>query len=87
MYTSRILVSCTRSLRLLLAFAFLCAGVSNAQKLSQDPGHKEYLSISGVRFSSPNGFDAQRFKTEANVAYVPHQKYDLGLFVAAPNKA
>lgn len=65
----------------------MCVGISSAQKLDQDPGHREYLSVNGVKFSSPNGFDAQSLKTKEQVAYVRHQKYDLGLLVAVPEKA
>jgi hypothetical protein len=60
---------------------------SNAQELDQDPGHKEYLSINGLRFSLPNDFDTRRLKATDQIIYVPHEEYDLGLFVAVPDKA
>lgn len=65
-----------------LAIVILCVFGSHAQTFNQDPGHKEYLSVNGVKFSSPKGFDAQRLTTNEKVAYVPHEKYDLGLLVA-----
>ena len=82
---SRNAVICTH---LLAALAVLVLYVfsSLAQTFNQDPGHKEYVSVNGVKFSSPNGFDTQRLKVNENVAYVPHQKYDLGLLVAASEK-
>lgn len=64
----------------------LCVCSSHAQTFNQDPGHKEYLSVNGVKFSSPEGFDTQRRKVNERVAYVPHEKYDLGLLVAVPEK-
>lgn len=69
-----------------LALVALFVNGSNAQEFNQDPGHKEYLSINGLRFSSPNSFDTGRLKSTEQVMYVPHEEYDLGLFVAVPVK-
>lgn len=69
-----------------LALLLICLSNIRAQKLNQDPGHKDYLSISGIKFSSPDGFAIQRKKIVGEVVYVPHEKYDLGIFVAIPDK-
>ncbi len=50
---------------------------------SQDPGHQQFLFINGIRFSSPRGFNTRLAKTTNEVIYVPHSKYDLGIFVVA----
>jgi hypothetical protein len=72
---------------LTIAVAVTALGITNlAQKINLDPGHKEYLLVNGVKFSSPNGFGTQQSESNEQVAYVPHQKYDLGLLVAAPEK-
>ena len=69
-----------------IVLSVLVISHGGAQKLNLDPGHKEYLLVNGIKFSSPNGFGTQLLKTDEEVAYVPHQKYDLGLLVAVPGK-
>ena len=38
-----------------------------------------------MRFSAPKSFDIHRQKSATNVAYLPHQRYDLELFAATPD--
>ena len=69
-----------------LALLALFAPDSAAQRLNQDPGHREYLTVGGMRFSSPNGFASERRQATEQFVYIPHPRYDLGLFVAVPER-
>ena len=69
-----------------VAIIVLCIFSSHAQTFNQDPGHKEFLSVDDLKVSLPNGFDTQRLRLSDKVAYVPHQKYDLGLLIGVAEK-
>src|SRR5262245_14887971 len=68
----------------LFGLLFLVTGAATAQLPSQDPGHKEYGEVAGVKFSVPKGFDLQKPSNE-NVAFMLRAEYGLGLFVAVPD--
>ena len=55
-----------------------------AQLPSQDPGHKEYSEVAGIKFSVPKRFDVQKPAT-SNVVFMLRAEYELGLFVAVPD--
>jgi hypothetical protein len=61
------------------------ATVSHAQSIKTDPGHKAYAEVGGVRFSSPKYFTIQPQVTH-QFLYIRHDKYDLGIVVAVPDK-
>jgi hypothetical protein len=67
----------------LLVLVLLFAGSVSAQLPSQDPGHKEYAEIAGIKFSVPKRFDLQK-PTNQNIAFMLRAEYGLGLFVAVP---
>jgi len=71
----------------LLSFVFVvsCFVAASAQLPSQDPGHKENAEIAGIKFSVPNGFNLET-SSDSGVAFMRHNKYDLALFVAVPEK-
>jgi len=68
----------------LLAPLLLVAYSVGAQLPSQDPGHKGYSEVAGVKFSVPKRFVLQSRSTE-NVAFMLRAEYELGLFVAVPD--
>ena len=49
-----------------------------AQLPSQDPGHKEYAEVAGVKFSVPKRFDLQK-PSDQNIAFMLRAEYGLGL--------
>jgi hypothetical protein len=62
------------------------AGLASAQldlSALQDPGHKAYSSVGDVKFSVPNEFELQN-SPGAGLAYMSHNRGQLGLFVAVP---
>jgi hypothetical protein len=63
----------------------LSFGFASAQLPSQDPGHKEDAEVAGVKFSVPNKFNLEK-SSDSRVAFMRHEKYDLALFVAVPEK-
>lgn len=71
-------------------FILLTAGLAAAQIMDlssmQDPGHKAYSEIAGVKFSVPNGFDLHQPAPGAHLAYMDDKRNNLGLFVAVPGK-
>ena len=71
----------------LVVFAALGLSVSgNAQSLSQDPGHHAYVSIQGLRFSCPQGFEVQQQQTNDQIAYMLYREAETALFVTVPDK-
>jgi hypothetical protein len=68
----------------LLATLLLVAYSAWPQLPSQDPGHKGYAEVAGVKFSVPKRFVLQTRSTD-NVAFMLRAEYELGLFVAVPN--
>ena len=72
---------------LLLGFVLVVSvfRAASAQLPSQDPGHREDSAVAGVRFSVPNSFILRR-TSDLRVAFMRHKKYELGLFVAVPEK-
>ena len=77
-----------RKTRLFAASCFLLISFTSlpAQRLpSQDPGSKENSEIAAVKFSVPKGYDLEP-STDSRVAFMRHNKYDLALFVAVPDK-
>lgn len=73
--------------RVLLMVSFVLMSVSSvcAQLPSQDPGSKQKTAIDGVKFSVPRNFNLEA-SSDPRVAFMRHEKYDLALFVALPNK-
>ena len=61
------------------------AYASRAQLPSQDPGHKQNSVVAGVKFSVPKHFELHKSSTP-NLAFMLHAQYDLGLFVAIPDR-
>jgi hypothetical protein len=72
-----------RAVGLLSVFLFV-AYSAWGQLPSQDPGHKEYSEVAGVKFSVPKRFVVQKPSTQ-NVAFMLRAEYGLGLFVAVPD--
>lgn len=70
--------------KVLFGLLFLVAGAVSAQLPSQDPGHKEYAEVGGVKFSVPKRFDLQK-PSDQNIAFMLRAEYGLGLFVAVPD--
>lgn len=71
---------------LLVACCVLISASSlSAQLPSQDPGSKHKAEVAGVTFSVPKGFKLEA-SSESRVAFMRHNKYDLALFVAVPDK-
>jgi hypothetical protein len=66
-------------------FVILSLGSATAQLPSQDPGHKENAEVARVKFSVPNSFNLEK-SSNLRVAFMRHEEYDLGLFVAVPEK-
>jgi hypothetical protein len=59
---------------------------ATAQHLpSQDPGHKGYAKINGVKFSVPNSFNIEP-SPDPHISFMRHSEYGLGLFVAVTEK-
>jgi hypothetical protein len=74
---------------LLIVCAFIVAslmGKANPQSISTDPGHKEYVSVDRVRFSCPNHFNVQGHSRSDHLAFMRHEKDNVGVFVAVPGK-
>ena len=63
----------------------LSSRIAAVQLRSQDPGHKESARVAGVEFSVPKGFILEK-TSDSRVAFMRHNKYDLALFVAVPEK-
>ncbi|MFY9610940.1 MAG: hypothetical protein WAU45_20305 [Blastocatellia bacterium] len=55
------------------------------QSTQNDPGHKEFAEVGGVRFSSPRDFTIQSERTN-QLLYIRHDKHDLGVLVVVPDK-
>src|SRR5215813_1145753 len=68
----------------LFALLLIVASSVSAQLPSQDPGHKEYAEVAGVKFSVPKRFDLQK-SSDHNIAFMLRAEYGLGLFVAVPD--
>lgn len=74
---------------LLLLLILLSVGLpkaSSAQSIKTDPGHRENVSVAGLQFSCPNSFELQPEHTNDQLAFMRHEKYELGLFVAVLEK-
>ena len=63
-----------------LGLLFLIPISVSAQLPSQDPGHKEYADVAGVKFSVPRRFKLQK-SSDQTVAFMLQAEYGLGLFV------
>jgi len=70
----------------LLATLFFFAYSAWAQLPSQDPGHKSFAEVAGLKFSVPKRF-VLRTPTTENIAFMLRAEYRLGLFVAVPEGA
>src|SRR5713226_5467042 len=68
----------------LLSVLLFVAYSASGQLPSQDPGHKEYSEVAGVKFSVPKRFIVQKPSAQ-NIAFMLRAEYGLGLFVAVPN--
>lgn len=76
---------------LLMAVAILSTAASTfgqgfSLASSQDPGHQEFSSVSGVKFSVPKGYTLEK-SSDPSISLMRHKKYALGLFVAVPTGA
>ncbi|HEX5731961.1 MAG TPA: hypothetical protein VF131_03920 [Blastocatellia bacterium] len=75
---------------LLFSFVFMAADTisgTSTQSSYTDPGHKEYVEVGDVRFSCPKYFSLQQKQTNNQIAYMRHDKYDLGLIVAVADQS
>lgn len=69
---------------LVVSTAALAAGQLMDLSAMQDPGHKEYSEVAGVKFSIPVGFDLRQPAPGADLAYMHDRRSSLGLYVAVP---
>jgi len=76
------------SLAAVLAMTFY--GNTEAQTgdpvLNQDPGHKSYLFVGGVKFSCPRDFACERSRSDGVAVYIRHQQYNLELVLGIDAK-
>jgi len=76
------------SLAVVLAMTFY--GNTEAQTgdpaLNQDPGHKSYLFVGGVKFSCPRDFACERSRSDGVAVYIRHQQYNLELVLGIDAK-
>jgi len=76
------------SLAAVLAITFY--GNTEAQTgdpvLNQDPGHKSYLFVGGVKFSCPRDFACERSRSDGVAVYIRHQQYNLELVLGIDAK-
>lgn len=75
------------SILLLIISLFVCNMSSEAQGRTNihDPGHKEDAFVGKIRFSVPNQFNRLE-NSDKNFSFIKHEKHDLTLFVAQPEK-
>lgn len=67
-----------------LTLMLLAYGSTTARQLpSQDPGHKMNAELAGIKFSVPQGFHLEE-SSGSGIAFMRHEKYGLGLFIAVP---
>ena len=76
------------SLAVVLALTFHgnTEGQTGDPVLNQDPGHKSYLFVGGVKFSCPRDFACERSRSDGVAVYIRHQQYNLELVLETDAK-
>ncbi|MBV9215642.1 MAG: hypothetical protein JO053_05650 [Acidobacteria bacterium] len=69
---------------ILLSGAVSTSGQGFSLASSQDPGHQEFSTVSGVKFSVPKGYTVEK-TNDPSISLMRHKKYPLALFVAVPS--
>lgn len=75
----------TAILFIVLSAATLAAAQLDLSAM-QDPGHKAFAHVAGVKFSVPNEFELHQTVPAADIAYMYDARNKLGIYVAVPGK-
>lgn len=63
-------------------FAFFSAVSTTGQDSAQDPGHKSFAEVSGIRFSVPKYFKVEK-SPDSQVAFMRYEESGTAVFIAA----
>lgn len=66
---------------LIILLLLFVTGATFGQEYTDDPGHKMFATVLGVKFSVPKGFDIET-QSDLSIAFMGKRKYNIAEFVA-----